>query len=223
MPRCGGGCKRRKRRIRSAHRGSARCPIPVPQDAIETIRFEAKSEDPLAVCGLTLFHREVNPLRRERLRTYRFTLPEGSAGDRNRWEVSVDLGVVARTYFLNEFDAPAWLGSTRAGLGEDFQAAQPYLYTEAAANPAATLTLRDSSNDKSYEFALEHLVPGSELAPRSGQGRVEFIEAEKVWLHAKVAGCRHTIAHASPAGLPLQRRPIPSALWASSGDQRCLV
>lgn len=167
-------------------------PNPRPGDAVETLRFEAKSEDPLAVCGLTLFHREVNPLRRERLRTYRFTLPEGTAGDRNRWEVRVDLGVVARSYFLNEFDASAWLGSTRAGLGEDFQAAQPYLYTEVAASQAATLTLRDSSNDRSYEFALEHLFPGRELAPRSGQGRIKFIEAEKVWLHAKVvdAGTR---------------------------------
>jgi hypothetical protein len=161
-------------------------PNPRPHDAVETLTFESRSDDHLVVCGLTLFHREVNPLRRERLRTYRFTLPDDSAADLSRWAVSVDLGVVARTYLLNEFDAPAWLVSARAGLGEDFQTAQPYLYTEVAASPAATLTLRDSTNNKSYEFALDQIVPARELAPRSGAGRVELIEANRVWLHAKV-------------------------------------
>ena len=60
------------------------------------------------------------PLRHERLSLYRFTLPEATAEDQDRWKVSVDLGVVARTYALNEFDATAWLDSPQAGLGERF-------------------------------------------------------------------------------------------------------
>jgi hypothetical protein len=42
--------------------------------------LQAVSEDPVVLCGLTLFHGSGNPLRYERLTLYRITLPEPVAG-----------------------------------------------------------------------------------------------------------------------------------------------
>jgi hypothetical protein len=78
---------------------------PDPERQLAAIRLEAIDEDPLIVCGVTLFHGKASPLRRERLSLYRFTLPEARAEDRERWRVTVDLGVVPRTYALSEFNA----------------------------------------------------------------------------------------------------------------------
>ena len=163
-------------------------PSPDPERQLTAIRLEASSEDPLFVCGLTLFHGNVSPLRKERLSLYRFTLPEARAEDQDRWKVSVDLGVVARTYALNDFDATAWLASPQAGLGERFDPIQGgrYLYAEVTASRAATLTLHDFSNRKRYEFELEEVVPGRELQARPIGARVEILEAGKTWLHGKV-------------------------------------
>ena len=73
-------------------------PNPDPEHQLTAVRLQATSEDPLIVCGLTLFHGKASPLRHERLSVYRFTLPEATAEDQGRWNVSVDLGVIARTY-----------------------------------------------------------------------------------------------------------------------------
>src|SRR5437773_504823 len=58
---------------------------PRPQQAIKSIRLQAVGEDPLLVCGLTLFHGRENPLRYERLSLYRLTLPEATAEEKDRW------------------------------------------------------------------------------------------------------------------------------------------
>jgi hypothetical protein len=122
------------------------------------------------------------------LSIYRFTLPEPTAEDKDRWKVNVDLGEMARTYTLKEFDAPAWLVSPEAGLGERMDPVQGarYLYAEVSASPAAKLTLQDLKNQKRYEFELEQVVPGHELQAQSGGARVEIIETNKVWVHGRV-------------------------------------
>ncbi|HXP11855.1 MAG TPA: hypothetical protein VN828_25330, partial [Acidobacteriaceae bacterium] len=72
---------------------------PYPDRRIKSLRFRAASEDPLVICGLTLFLGQGNPLRYERLATYRITLPEPVGQEDERWKVTVDLGVVARKWF----------------------------------------------------------------------------------------------------------------------------
>jgi hypothetical protein len=162
----------------------------------------------LMVCGLTLFHGKASPIRHERLSLYRFTLPETTAEDQDRWKVSVDLGVVVRTYAWNEFDPTAWLGS-QAGMGERFEPIQGgrYLYAELAASRAATVTLHDKRNEKSYRFELAEVVPGRELEARPGGARVEILEAQKTWIHGKVVD-------------PATGRPTPVRLAFRSGDGR---
>ncbi|MBZ5564617.1 MAG: CehA/McbA family metallohydrolase [Acidobacteriia bacterium] len=161
---------------------------PAPEKTIKSLRLRAVADEPLVVCGLTLFRGRENPLRLERLALYRFTLPEATAGEGSRWQVSVDLGTVARTYALGEFNPAAWLDAPDAGLGERKQAARgaPYLYAEVTASREATLLLSDTKSGKNYEFALSKVEPGKELEAQAGGARVEILEPHKVWLHGKV-------------------------------------
>src|SRR5207302_10122924 len=97
---------------------------PEPTRQLTSLRFRSKSADPLIICGLTLFHGQESPLRLERLTLYRLSLPEASGEDRERWRVSVDLGVVARIQVLEDFDPEAWLSAPSKGLGESAPAAR---------------------------------------------------------------------------------------------------
>jgi hypothetical protein len=162
---------------------------PEPARAIKTLRLEAAADEPLVICGLTLYHRPENPLRNERLTAYRITLPEAAAEDTKRWNVDVDLGVVARTYVLEDFPAEAWLASPNPGLGERAKSpkGERYLYVEVTANPGATLSLHDAKTGERYKFELGQAVLGKELEARPAGPRVEILERDKVWLHGQVA------------------------------------
>ncbi len=161
---------------------------PAPEKTIKSIRLRAAADEPLMICGLTLFQGRENPLRLERLTLYRFTLPEATAGEEGRWKVSVDLGTVARTYALGEFNAAVWVAAPDAGLGERKQPARgaSYLYAEVTASREATLLLSDTKSGKNYEFALSKVEPGKELEAHAGGARVEILEPHKAWLHGKV-------------------------------------
>src|SRR5207245_11224665 len=84
--------------------------------ALRALRLQAVYDDPVVVCGLTLFHGRENPLRFERLALYRVTLPEPVVGEQDRWTVDVDLGVVARTWLPTRFEPESWLSASGAGL-----------------------------------------------------------------------------------------------------------
>jgi hypothetical protein len=155
-------------------------PNPHPGRELKALRLRGAG-GPLAVCGVTLFHGSEHPLRYQRLSLYRVTLPEGGAEEKGRWQASVDLGVVARMYALNEFQAEKWLAARDAGIGgrERPPKAAQHLYLEVTAAPNATLTLRDTRANRTYEFDLARAAGGREA-------RIEVLEAHKVWLHGKV-------------------------------------
>jgi hypothetical protein len=155
---------------------------------LQVLRLEAASDDPLLVCGLTLFHGVENPLRHDRLSLYRLTLPQASAEEKDRWTVSVDLGVVARTYALPIFDPETWLAASAVGLGEDTPAPKgaPYLYVELSASPAATLVLADQKTGRRYAFDLRQVTAGVEVEGTPAGARVKILARDKCWLQAQV-------------------------------------
>ncbi len=161
---------------------------PKPTQKLKAVRLQAKAEDALAVCGLTLFRGRENPLLYERLRLYRFTLPDASAQDDKRWTLSVDLGIVARTYVLGPFEPEAWLSAPAKGLGEKIQTLdrQNTLYAEITASSDATLVLQDAQNGKRYEFDLNEVAEGKELEARPAGPRLQVLERHKVWLQGQV-------------------------------------
>jgi hypothetical protein len=161
---------------------------PAPDRRVRALRLQAAGEDYLVVCGLTLYHGRQNPLRHERRRLYRITLPSPTAEEPNRWKVAVDLGIVCRTFARGEFRPEEWLKAETAGLGERARAQQGlrYLYAEVTSSAEATLTLRDTQSSAQYEFDLARLEPGRELEARQGSSRVELLERDKAWLHGRV-------------------------------------
>jgi hypothetical protein len=161
---------------------------PEPQRTIKSLRLEAAAEDALVICGLTLFHGQSHPLKYDRLTLYRITLPEPAAEDSKRWEVEVDLGVVARKFVLQDFSPEAWLSSSRKGLGESAPPIRGvnHLYVELTASPEAVLTLRDNKTEKRYLFGLGQVVSGKELVGRPGSACIEILRREKAWVHAQV-------------------------------------
>lgn len=160
---------------------------PKPDRMIKAIRFEAADEDPLMICGVTLFSGRENPLRYERLSLYRFTLPEATAQERDRWKVEVDLGVVAKQYALPQFNAEDWIAAAGKGLGERANPIKggQHLYAEVTASSQATLTLIDSKAG-TYFFDLGQVAPGKELEARPPGARVQILEQEKTWLHGQI-------------------------------------
>jgi hypothetical protein len=160
---------------------------PRPDRPLRALRLEARSEDAVALCGLTLFHGRENPLRLERLRLYRLTLPLPGV-EPGRWKVEVDLGIVGRTILPAEFDPEAWLAAPDAGLGER---AKPLpegreLYVEVTASPEATLVVAETGGDQRFEFDLGRVEPGRPLEARVGSARVELVERGRVFLHGRV-------------------------------------
>jgi hypothetical protein len=161
---------------------------PAPDQTLKALRLRATGEDPVVVCGITLYRGRENPLRFERLRLYRVTLPEAAAADEGRWKVQVDLGIVARTYSLGDFEPAAWLSARDLGLGEREKRVnkRQYFYAEVAAASDATLFLSDAHTGKRYAFELAQTAPGKELEAQPPGPRVEILEREKVWLHGQV-------------------------------------
>jgi hypothetical protein len=161
---------------------------PDPSRPLKAVRLEAAGRDPLAVCGLTLYHGRENPLRVEALSVYRLTLPEPAAEAEGRWKLEVDLGVVARTYALSEFNAEAWLAAPGKGLGERNQPLRGarYLYAEVTANPDAMLRLSDTKTGAKYEFDLGQITIGKELEATPAGARVEILDRDRVWVHGRV-------------------------------------
>jgi hypothetical protein len=184
-------------------------PNPSPERKLKTLRFEAKADEPLVLCGVTLFHGRESPLQYERLRLYRIRLPEH--GEEQRWAVSVDLGVVARIRQLPAFNADTWLLSAGVGLGEspDVATGAEYLYAEVSASPDATLTLRDQRTGHQYDFDLREAAGGSEIGSRSARAQIQFLERDKVWLHGRVVDAAN-------------QRPTPVRISFRSAEGRYL-
>ncbi|MBI4890407.1 MAG: CehA/McbA family metallohydrolase [Acidobacteria bacterium] len=151
---------------------------PRPEQRLKALRLDARGDELLALCGLTLFHGRENPLRHERRRLYRVTLPAG--GDAGRWKVETDLGIVVRTFAGSEFLPEQWLRAGTAGLGERQQpkADARHLYVEIACSNEATLTLRNDESGARYDFDLS--------APEKSGLRVEAAEQDKSWVHGRI-------------------------------------
>ncbi|MGA2074898.1 MAG: CehA/McbA family metallohydrolase [Terriglobia bacterium] len=162
-------------------------PNPKPDQILRAIRLEARGSDLLVICGLTLFHGHEDPLRYQRLSLYRITLPEGTE-QAERWQVSVDLGVISRTFFQAPFQAEDWLKTTwgKSAKGGAAQVVgSPYLYVEVTATPDATLTLTDTQTGKQYAFNLSPELLREETALRQIP-HLEILEKDKVWLQGRV-------------------------------------
>jgi len=204
---------------------------PHPTRQLKSLRLQSTAEDALVLCGLTLFRGSESPLRHLRLTHYQITLPEAVPNAKDRWKISVDLGVVARTQSLSPFEPSVWLSAGAFGHGDPVQAAtvpSRHLHVEVAATADATLNLNDLKTGERFEFELRKVLPGRELkAKPRGDLFIEILEPERVRLRGQVVDSetgRTTparIAFRSGEGryIPPQghRAQINTGLWADYG------
>jgi hypothetical protein len=161
---------------------------PFPDKIIQSLRIRASSSSPLVICGISVFRGNEPPFRYTPLTLYRITLPEAQLNPLERWEIDTDLGVVGRTYTLEEFDPQKWLPDPRIGLGDSLNTTvkRRFLYAEVTASPDAKLILRDKRNGTEYAFMLSDVGSDHEQFGQSLQPRIEMLEKERVWLHGQV-------------------------------------
>src|SRR5206468_8586578 len=91
---------------------------PEPERNLKALRLKAASEEPLMVCGLTLYHGKENPLRVAPLHVYRITLPRADGGRAGTLEFGCGPRRGGPSYTLNDFHAESWLAAPGKGLGE---------------------------------------------------------------------------------------------------------
>ena len=164
---------------------------PEPNRVIKSLQFEAASEDPLYMCGVTLFHGKDHPLRYERLTPLRVELPSGIGYDQERWTADVDLGLIARMYADAEFEPTEWLSSPAPGLGEARKAERlTHFIIEMASTRDATLTIKDKSSGQIFRFPMRELYENQDRPASSSLSRVEFLDAHKTWIHGQVTDGR---------------------------------
>ncbi|MCC7352344.1 MAG: CehA/McbA family metallohydrolase [Anaerolineae bacterium] len=161
-------------------------PNPHPQKALRALRIEPTGRDRFALAGLTLFHGQENPLRRERLQSLRVTLAEGEETTLEAAPVSVDLGTVVRTFTVPPFEPDAWLKAGLQGWGEKSKAAgdpaQPVsqFLTEVTASSDATLQVAG------HEVNMGQVLARGEATSSDGKARVEVLTPHKAWVHVTV-------------------------------------
>lgn len=153
---------------------------PRPDQALRALRLDARSPQFLAATGLTLFQGVENPLRHERRRVFRITLPDPAAGP-GRWRVETDLGHVVRTMPALDFQPADWLAAEVAALaGERLSPKSDprLLYAEIACSNEAVITLTDTQSGARHRYD----VAGRELTSL----RVEILEPAKTWIHGRI-------------------------------------
>ena len=142
-------------------------PNPRPEQPLKAVRLESCGQGRLAVAGITLYSGAAHPLRHRQLESLRVSLaepltPEDAA-------VSVDLGVVARTYAVPAFDPDRWLAGEVQGWGEEPPPPGPTtdLRVDVTASPDATLLVAGQ------EVPLEPVYATGKSASADGSVRVE--------------------------------------------------
>ena len=165
---------------------------------VRSLDVEAAGQDLFGICAMTLFHRPEHPLQRAPLRRFGIQLTGPSEDWRKQWQISVDLGVVARVYPALEFNTREWLENPYQGLGEpapDFSKTNR-LIAEVTASPASTLTLEDKLAGKRFSYDLADAL----------QPEVRVLEPAAAWVHCRIVDketgkpCAARISFRGPSG-----------------------
>jgi hypothetical protein len=180
---------------------------PRPEEPIAEIALEPAGRQ-VVVAGITLGHRDEQPLRRMARRPVRITLPQpDDAGKPFDLGVQVDRGVATFPFVLPAGPAEAFLASSLAGNGEAQNAHNSPAYTEIAAIPSATVTVTSGGETLAQVAWGELQQQGAIETPRA---RLEVVDRGRNWVRVTVMDdetgqpipCR--VHFRSPEGIPFQ-------------------
>jgi len=177
-------------------------PNPHPEKELASLVLKPTGADCLAVGGLTLYHGDSHPLRRQRLTSFRLTLPEGEDARRDEAVAEVDLGTITRRYAVPAFDPESWLSAECKGWGE--RSTGPGIdllrdltdwigtFDESLAGPANELRLdMTASADATlsvngHAIELESVYDTGQGTSRDGAVRIEVVGEPKQWVQVSV-------------------------------------
>jgi hypothetical protein len=181
---------------------------PRPDQALESLKILPEGPTFL-IAALTLSHLEEEPFCRAVKREVKIILPRPEdAAQPFNLEVEVDRGVATYPYPLPEKTAEEYLNDDFKGWGEAQNLKSSPAYVEIAANPSATITVKQGEEPLGQARWGELEEKGTvEPTPRL---RLEVIDRGKNWVHTTVVDdetgqpipCR--IHFRSPEGVPYQ-------------------
>ena len=180
---------------------------PRPEEPLESIALEGAGRR-VVVAAITLGHLDEQPLRRVPKREVKITLPRPQDAARPfDLAVEVDRGVAAFPFPLPARPAEEFLADPFRGFGEDQNEASSPAYTEVAAIPSATVTLKSGAETLAAVRWDELERQGAVETPRA---RLEIVDRGRNWVRVSVLDdatgqkvpCR--IHFRSPEGIPYQ-------------------
>jgi hypothetical protein len=180
---------------------------PRPEVEIESITLESAGRR-VVVGAITLGNLDEQPLRRAAKREVIITLVEPDDAARPfALEVEVDRGVAAFPFALPEQPAAAFLGDALAGFGELQNERSSPAYTEIAAAPSATVTLK---NDGEALASVGWGVLEEQGLVETPRARFEMADRGRNWVRVSVIDdetgqkVASRVHFRSPEGIPYQ-------------------
>ncbi|MEP7189852.1 MAG: CehA/McbA family metallohydrolase, partial [Roseiflexaceae bacterium] len=180
---------------------------PHPDQPIESIALEPASRQ-VVIAAITLGHLDEQPLRRMPKRAVKISLPRPDDADKPfDLVVAVDRGVATFPFALPTQPAADFIHDPFSGFGEAQNEQNSPAYTEIAAIPSATVTLKSGD-------AILAEVPWDELqrqgAIETPRARLELLDRGRNWVRVTVLDdetekplpCR--VHFRSPEGVPYQ-------------------
>ena len=166
-------------------------PNPRPEAELRGVRLEATGDSVVAIAGMTLYHGQEHPLKRNRLESFRITLAANGTTAEDV-ALAVDLGILARRYQVRPFDPAAWTGDPLAEptgptsdpmggpSGDDSEPDPRQLIVDMTASADATLTVGDK------DVPLRPAYEDGTSQSTDGSVRVELLTPDKTWVHTVV-------------------------------------
>ena len=180
---------------------------PHPERPLAALRVEPRDRRFL-IGAMTLSSLEEDPFGRQPRRPVKITLldPERAARPFSL-DVKVDRGLATYAYPLPDEPARAFLAEPLRSWGEPYHDASSPSYVEIAAQPSATVHVRQDAEELAAVAWGELSERGKVETPRA---RLEIVDPGKNWVHVRVlddetgepVACR--VAFRSPEGIPYQ-------------------
>jgi hypothetical protein len=151
--------------------------LPDSSKKVVSLRIESTGATAFAIGAITVFDGQENPLRHEPLETIAIEAGGKTAKD---FEISVDLGVIARQQDITTFDGDAWLADPVRGWGESAESPETLASIDLTASTDATLLVDGS------EIDVRTLLDSGEAKSADGGATARVLTSERTWVHGKI-------------------------------------
>ncbi len=139
---------------------------------------------PFIIAGITLSHLEEEPFSRDAVVPVKIALSNpADVMEPFALEVEVDRGVSTYPYPLPQESSDSFLEDSHRGFGERLNPGNSPAYTEIAANPSATVTVKKSGDELGRANWGELQQKGE---AESGRVRFEVVDSGRNWVHTTV-------------------------------------